>query len=196
MDFDPFKKKIKDLNVLSATEGNVLVAEPFMQDDYFKRSVVFICENNEEGTVGFILNEKLNINLKDVLEQLTAFDAPLYMGGPVEAQSLFFIHKCAELDDALPVSEGIYWSGDFEQLREFMLLGKVKENEIKFFLGYSGWDKQQLKDELENENWLIGKLESSIVFEHNAESLWRDSLKNMGKEQAIMANFPDNPSLN
>lgn len=196
MDFDPFKKKIKDLNVLSATEGNILVAEPFMQDDYFKRSVVLICENNEQGTVGFILNEQLNLNLSDVLDDALAFNAPLHMGGPVEAQSLFFVHQCAELPEALTVKNGIYWGGDFEQLKEFMLLGKIKVNEIKFFLGYSGWDEQQLKDELESENWLIGNIDNSVIFSDNSESLWKDSLKNMGREQAIMANFPDNPSLN
>jgi len=196
MDFDPFKKKIKDLNVLSASEGNILVAEPFMQDDYFKRSVVLICENNEQGMVGFILNEQLNLNLSDVLDETLAFNAPLHMGGPVETQNLFFVHQCAELPEAVPVKNGIYWGGDFEQLKEFILLGKIKVNEIKFFLGYSGWDEQQLKNELESENWLIGSIDNSVVFSDNSENLWKDSLKNMGREQAIMANFPDNPSLN
>ncbi len=196
MDADPFKKKIKDLNVLSASEGNILVAEPFMQDDYFKRAVVLICDNNEQGTVGFILNEQLNLNLSDVLDETLAFNAPLHMGGPVETQSLFFVHQCAELPEALPVKKGIYWGGDFEQLKEFMLLGKIKVNEIKFFLGYSGWDEQQLKNELECDNWLIGSMDNSVVFSDNSENLWKDSLKNMGREQAIMANFPDNPSLN
>ena len=196
MDFDPFKKKIKELNNLPASEGNILVAEPFMQDDYFKRAVVYLCENNKEGTVGFILNERLNLNLKDVCDESLAFDAPLFMGGPVEAQSLFFIHTCAELAEAIPIEEGVYWSGDFEQLKEFMLLGKVKENEVRFFLGYSGWDKQQLLSELKQENWLIGKLNQKTLFDLSTADLWKYALKNMGKEQALMANFPDNPSLN
>ena len=142
MDFDPFKKKIKELNVLTASQGNILVAEPFMQDDYFKRAVVLLAEKNEEGTVGFILNEQLNLQLKDVIDEHLAFDAPLFMGGPVEAQSLFYIHQCSELNEALEIGDSLYWSGDFEQLKEFMLLGKINQDEIKFFLGYSGWDKQ------------------------------------------------------
>ena len=196
MDFDPFKKKIKELNVLSPSQGNILVAEPFMQDDYFKRAVVLIAENNDEGTVGFILNEQLNIKLQDVFDETFAYNPLLFMGGPVEAQSLFFIHNCSSLEDALPIGDGLFWNGDFEQLKELMLLGKIKEEEIRFFLGYSGWDKQQLKDELDSENWLIGSLSAVEFFNYNPDTLWQDALQKMGKEQALMSKFPDNPSLN
>ena len=196
MDFDPFKKKITELNKLPPAVGNILVAEPFMKDDYFKRAVIYICENNDNGTVGFILNAKLELNLTDVLDGEIAFDSPLYMGGPVEAQSLFFIHQCADLKGALLINNGIYWSGDFEQLKEFMLLGKIRSNEIRFFLGYSGWDKTQLKNELKSENWLIGGIEKINIFSRNNNNLWKNSLMGMGQQQALMANFPNNPSLN
>lgn len=196
MDYNPFEKSISDLNNLSANAGNILVAEPFMQDDYFKRSVVFLCENNEVGTVGFILNEKLNIQLNELFDQPLPFDAPLFMGGPVEAQNLFYIHTCKDLEDAVLIKEGVYWSGDFEQLKEFMLIGKIQPQEIRFFLGYSGWDKQQLKQELKAENWLIGTIQQEDLFDLETDEFWKTHLRKMGKEQAIMSTFPDNPSLN
>lgn len=197
MDFDPFKKRISELNTLNPDKGNVLVAEPFMQDEYFKRSVVYICDNNSDGTVGFILNEPLDLRLSEVIREELSFDAQLYLGGPVEAESLFFIHQCADLKDSLEVSEGIFWSGDFEMLKELILLGKIAPHELRFFLGYSGWDKKQLKDELKNESWLIGKIQKETLFDTNDSSnLWKNILKQMGKEQALLSTFPDNPNLN
>jgi putative transcriptional regulator len=196
MDFNPFKKRISELNKLDPLPGNVLVAEPFMQDDYFKRSVVFLCENNKDGTVGFILNEKLNIHLNDLFNEPLPFNAELYMGGPVEAQNLFFLHTCEDLQDAVEIARGIYWSGDFEQLKEYMLIGKIEPKNIRFFLGYSGWDQQQLIDELEAENWLIGSIEERELFDLESEDSWKVQLTKMGKQQALMATFPDNPNLN
>jgi len=196
MDFDPFKKRISELNKLSPDPGNIMLAEPFMQDDYFKRSVVFLCENNETGTVGFILNEKLSIQLNDLFNEPLPFNAQLFMGGPVEAQNLFYIHTCKELEDAIEIKEGLYWSGDFEQLKEYMLIGRIQAHQIRFFLGYAGWDKQQLVDELAAENWLIGSIERQELFDLNTEEFWKTQLTKMGKEQALMAKFPDNPSMN
>ena len=196
MDFNPFEKRISELNNLSPDPGNILVAEPFMQDDYFKRSVVFLCENNEAGTVGFILNEKLNIELNDLFNEPLPFNAQLFMGGPVEAQNLFFIHTCPDLEDAIEIKDGLYWSGDFEQLKEYMLIGKVQSHQIRFFLGYSGWDKQQFVDELTAENWLIGSIEQHELFDLESDEFWKSQMRKLGKEQALMANFPDDPSLN
>ena len=196
MDFDPFKKRISELNNLDPLPGNILVAEPFMQDDYFKRSVVYLCENNEIGTVGFILSEKLNLRLNDLFNEPLAFDADLYLGGPVEAQNLFYLHTCKDLDAAIEIKDGIYWSGDFEQLKEYMLIGKIQSHEIRFFLGYAGWDKQQLIDELTAENWLIGSIQPKELFDLDSEEIWKTQLTKMGKEQALMSKFPDDPSLN
>ena len=196
MDFDPFKKRISELNNLSPDQGNILVAEPFMKDDYFKRSVVYLCENNELGSVGFILSEKLNLRLNDLFNEPLAFNAELFMGGPVEAQNLFYLHTCSALDGAIEIKDGIYWSGDFEQLKEYMLIGKIQSHQIRFFLGYAGWDKQQLKDELTAENWLIGSIETKELFDLESEKIWKTQLTKMGKEQALMAKFPDDPSLN
>ncbi|MBL4707603.1 MAG: YqgE/AlgH family protein [Flavobacteriales bacterium] len=197
MDFDPFKKRISELNTLKPNKGNILVAEPFMQDDYFKRSVVYICENNADGTVGFILNEQLDLKLSEVITEELSFDAQLYLGGPVEARSLFFIHRCPDLRDSIQITEGIYWSGDFEMLKELIILEKVSIDELRFFLGYSGWDEQQLKDELKKESWLIGKIMEKDLFNVNSSNdLWKTTLQQMGKEQALLSTFPDNPNLN
>ena len=135
MDFNPFKRKISELNSLKAEKGNVLIAEPFMKDDYFKRSVVLLCENNTDGAIGFILNQELELQLSDVLEENLGFDSPLFLGGPVEAQNLFYIHQCEELSESIKISEGLYWSGNFELLKIYLKADKIKSNEIRFFFG-------------------------------------------------------------
>ena len=196
MDFNPFKKKISELNILPAIKGKVLISEPFMKDPYFKRSVVFLCEKNEDGSVGFILNQPLKINLSEVLNEELGFDCPLFLGGPVEAQNLFYIHNCSSLPEAIHVSEDIYWSGDFELLKQFIKSGTILLHEVKFFLGYSGWDSDQMKDELKSDSWLISEISIQKILDTTTKTLWNDSLKEMGKEQAMFSTFPEDPSLN
>lgn len=196
MEFKPFKKRFSELNSLKAEKGNILVSEPFMKDEYFKRSVVYLCESNAEGTVGFILNDPLGIHLKDVIKDDLNFNAPLYLGGPVQTENLFFIHRCPDLEDSLPISKDVFWSGDFERLKEKIKLGQVTESEVRFFLGYSGWDPEQLKSELTEQSWLIGQLDTPKIFSLNTENLWKKSLQQMGEIQAMLATFPNDPSLN
>ena len=196
MDFNPFKHRISELNSINAEKGTILISEPFMKDPYFKRSVVLLCERNEDGTVGFILNQPLNINLSDVISDDLGFNSPLFLGGPVEPQNLFFIHTCESLSGSISISDDLYWSGDFEMLKLFLSNGTLSIHEVKFFLGYSGWDADQLKGEIASESWLISKMRNKDILAENTETLWREALEKMGKEQALLATFPEDPSLN
>lgn len=196
MDYNPLKYSINELSNLEANEGKILISEPFMEDKYFKRSVVLLCEKNDSGSVGFILNQPLNINLSEVFNEKLGFDSPLFLGGPVEAQSLFFIHTCKDLPDSVPVTTDIFWSGDFEVLKEYILIGKILLHEVKFFLGYSGWDVEQLTNEIKTESWLISKTDTAKILDKNTDSMWKDCLKEMGSKQAVLASFPEDPSLN
>ena len=197
MDFDPFKYKISELNTLQAEKGLVLVAEPFMDDPYFKRSVVLIAENNAEGTVGFNLTQGIDIQLQDLVDDFPAFNSQVYLGGPVQAQSLFYIHSKGDLiPNSQVISDKLYWAGDFEILVDLIRFGKITENDIRFFLGYSGWDKGQLDRELKQNSWFIADINSAIVLKSDSNTLWKDIIKNSKREISYMANFPEDPNLN
>ena len=196
MDFNPFKHKISELTTLEAQKGRVLIAEPFMQDPYFKRSVVLLTEHSKQGAVGFILNQPLGIQVQEVLPDFLECEAPVYLGGPVNPQNLFFIHNSSTLPGAIQISESLYWDGDFELLKNWLEVGKILPNEVRFFLGYSGWDYAQLNGELEKQSWLISQLDESTILDSNTDTLWKHSLQAMGKEQAILSSFPEDPSLN
>lgn len=197
MDFNPFKHKISELSSISAGKGNLLIAEPFMQDPYFKRSVVLLCEHSNEGIVGFILNQSLGIKLSEVMPDISEQDFPVFLGGPVSPQNLFFLHRFGELPGCLQITDELYWDGDFEILKMMLQKGEVMPEDIRFFLGYSGWDFDQLSNEIENQSWLINQLNMSDIFEINPDHLWKHAVKSMKKKQAtILAEFPEDPTLN
>lgn len=198
MDFNPFRNKISDLNNLQPQAGLTLVAEPFMEDDYFKRAVVLLAEHNEKGSIGFILNSELDLVVHEVMDDFPEFDAPLFLGGPVEPQSLFYIHNRPDLiPESNQIHDNLYWNGDFDVLKSEIISGNISSHEIKFFLGYAGWGVNQLSEELKTNSWLIQEIKEEQVLRKKTDSLWKEILLNSKKREInLMANFPENPSLN
>lgn len=197
MDFDPFKYKISELSRLPAAKGNALIAEPFMQDPYFKRSVVLLTDHSSDGSTGFILNHPLNVRLNELLpDPIPDFDAPIFLGGPVQPQSLFYIHQLEELEGKETINENLYWDGNFEQLKAILTKGGALPGRVRFFLGYSGWESQQLQNEIDAESWLIHSISELNVMNTQTQYLWKNMLSSMGKQQSQWAQFPEDPSLN
>lgn len=197
MTINPLDYKIKELNKLKAKKGRLLFAEPFMDDPYFKRSVVLLTEYNKDGAFGFILNKPLELKVNDAIEGLPPFNAPIYMGGPVQTDNLFYIHSQGNhIEDSILIGNGLYWSGNFEQLKSMISENQIFPHEIKFFIGYSGWDYDQLQKEIKDDSWIISSNNCKKITDLNNENLWQDSLQNMGGQHSLFANFPENPSLN
>ncbi|UKT65354.1 YqgE/AlgH family protein [Pedobacter mucosus] len=186
------------LNPIKPKTGRLLISEPFMIDPNFKRSVVLITEHGEEGTVGYILNQVGNLILGDVIQDLGDFDSHIYFGGPVAADTLHFIHRCYnKLQSGEPIGNGLYWGGDFETLKILISTGSIDQSEVKFFLGYSGWDESQLDREIEGNAWMVSDiLDIDSIFTNDDEQLWRDVIVNLGPKYAHVSNFPVDPSLN
>jgi len=190
------KKNIFDKNEKPA-KGKILLSEPFMLDPNFKRSVVFLCVHDEEGSIGFVLNQKAKLAIPDIFPEFDYLDIHLYHGGPVEANTVHFLHK---LGDIIPNSElivdDIYWSGSFEVLKILMAEKKVTPNNIRFFLGYSGWGAGQIEEELKENSWFVTNVQSSDIFNNDPDKLWNNILKEMGEEYRQISNYPENPSWN
>ena len=96
--------------------GNILIAEPFLQGKYFSRSVIFMVEHDEKGSIGFVLNKPMAYTTSDLVTELAGLEYPVYIGGPVEQNQLYYLHNHAEVEDALQIVPGIYWGGDFSKL--------------------------------------------------------------------------------
>lgn len=186
------------LSTIEPANGKLLISEPFLNDPNFKRSVVLMAEHGDEGTVGFILNQPSQLLLKDLVPDLWQADFPIYIGGPVEVDTIHFIHRCYDkLNSGDEIVDGIYWGGNFETLKILVNSNSISTDEVRFFLGYSGWGHQQLKDEINANNWIVSdKYNSDSVFSSNEEQLWREVIVNLGPKYAHLSNFPSDPSLN
>lgn len=179
------------------TTGKLLIAEPFLGDPNFDRSVILITDHGEEGTVGYVLNRPLEMNVDSVIPDFPAFEAPLYNGGPVEQSNLYFLHKRADLfEDSIKIDDDLYWGGDFTRLREVVELGLLQPSEIRFFLGYSGWGKGQLQAELSEKSWRVLPLDSINLFDESPENLWKAAINQLGGDYQLWANAPSDPLLN
>jgi putative transcriptional regulator len=183
--------------VVKPSQGSLLISEPFLLDSYFKRAVVLIGEHDNHGTIGFILNKPTDVKINDAVEDFPTFNVPLYFGGPVDTDTLFYIHTIgARLEGAKEIVKGVWWGGNYDQLKFLIDTGQVKENQIRFYAGYSGWEPKQLDIEIKEKSWLISSANTTFTFFSDPKCLWSQVLKSMGTEYAILANFPEDPSLN
>ncbi len=184
-------------NMPEVKAGSILISEPFLNDPNFDRTVIIICKHNEEGSLGFVLNRKANLTLGEVTQEFEGHENELFIGGPVQQNSLHFLHKgTVEISESSLVSPGLYWGGSFEDLKLKMLSRDIEEGKIRFFLGYSGWDAGQLDGEIESRSWIVANLGDDSIFDIHPEKLWRRILEHMGGRYKIVSNFPEDPRLN
>lgn len=189
-------------NDLKPDKGRLLISEPFLTDAYFQRSVVLLVEHDEEGTIGLVLNKQSNLTFNSFFPAFENYqDIPLFIGGPVAASSLFYIHTLGEaiIPESYQIIDNLYFSGDFEAMKEYLLYTKDKEvsKKVKFFLGYSGWDSDQLMSEISQNSWLVSThVNVPQVMSSNNDSLWTQAVDDLGNEYKIWKTFPKNPNLN
>jgi putative transcriptional regulator len=177
--------------------GCILIAEPFLNDIYFKRSIIFLTEHNDEGSVGFVLNKPVTMQLNEIISDFPKFECDLSIGGPVGTNTVHFIHTLGNLiPNSVKVAENIYWGGDFDVLKQLISENVISNSQVRFFLGYSGWTKGQLDEELEQNSWLVSEIDAQMVMHHSMNSVWQDTLTQLGSKYRMWINSPENPSLN
>ena len=177
--------------------GRVILAEPFLSEPYFKRSVVLITEHNDEGSFGLIINKPIKMTFNQALPDAPEFHANLSLGGPVSKETLHFLHRLGDkIPGSVAVARGVYWGGDFDHVMDMMNEGSLDQKDIRMFVGYAGWSAGQLQGELEKNSWIIEKATSSMVFRKDVDELWSHILYKMGDPYRKMINFPEDPSLN
>ena len=186
------------LSLLEPSAGKLLISEPFLADPNFQRSVILIAEYSDAGTLGFVLNQKSDLLLSDLLPELEHADLPVYFGGPVGTDTLHIVHRCYDkMNEGEEIAAGIYYGANIETLRVLCANNDLKEDEVKFFIGYSGWGENQLMDELKSNTWIVSdQYHQDLVFSGNEEEVWREVMINLGPKYAHVVNFPTNPNLN
>lgn len=184
-------------NKVPPGKGKLLVSEPYLPDPNFERTIILLCEHNDEGSFGFVMNKPSLAKLADVMQDLAQIDAPVFIGGPVQQDTLHYIHRIPQLEDSVKVKEGIFWGGNFDQLVSLIETKQVAANDIKFFLGYSGWSVGQIDEELKVDSWIVSdKVNEELLFDIKSESMWQYALKSMGGRFSVYSNYPTDPRLN
>ena len=191
MEFFKYKNHFKP------EKGRLLISEPFLADPNFERTVVLLCEHNEEGSFGFVINKPSVLKLSEVMEDLQQWNEVVYVGGPVQQDTLHFIHRNTAIENAVNIRDEIYWGGDFESVVRQLNQEEIASRDVRFFLGYSGWGPGQLEDELKEDSWIVcDYVDDELLFDTDPAMIWKKALDNMGGRFSIYAKYPVDPRLN
>ncbi len=184
-------------NKLQPARGRLLISEPFLADPNFERTVVLLCEHNEEGSFGFVLNKPSVLKLGEVMEMIPGVDDLVFVGGPVQQDTLHFLHRNTHIENAVKICEDVYWGGDFESLVNGIDTAETRASDVRFYLGYSGWSPGQLDAELKEDTWIVcDYVTDELLFDTDPPQMWKKALGSMGGRFSIYANYPVDPRLN
>ncbi len=153
--------------------GSFLISTPALDDPNFKRAVIFICEHNEKGSMGFVINKLFSRKFNELVEFNQSIAFPLFAGGPVKKENVFFLHRRPDLiKDGIPVAASVYLGGNFDQAVAYLNNKTISADDIKLFIGYCGWDYNELEEEITEGSWSVADPAMEIIFSHHPEMLW------------------------
>lgn len=187
-----------ETNHVAPSKGRILIAEPFLPGSYFNRAIILLVAHSDKGAIGFILNKKIDYPVNEILGDFPEFEAEVYIGGPVSTDTIYFIHSLGKLiPGSIHVKDNIYWGGDFEEVKRLICEGLILPGQIRFFLGYSGWDNGQLEEEIGENSWLVSEIEEELVMvDRKTTTMWVEAVREIGGKYSLWEHFPENPSLN
>lgn len=197
MNIDKDLFRIETNHVVPA-QGNVLISEPFLCDQFFGRSVILVVEHSVgSGTMGLMLNKPMPLFLSDILSGFDANgDIPVYRGGPLSMDRLFYLHTLAHVQGALNIVDDLFLNGDFDAIRDYIVQGNPVKGKLRFFLGYSGWGEGQLREEVLDNTWMVGHGGCACVMDDNVPRLWENELSKLGDKYRLWSHFPQIPTFN
>lgn len=184
-------------NILEPQTGRVLISEPYLTDNYFRRSILLIAEHNSEGTIAFVLNKPIDIPINEIIENFPEINYDLSLGGPVDTDTLHYIHTLGDIiPESTKIFGNIYWGGEFEVIERLIASDNISRDQIKFFLGYSGWSPDQLQNELDENAWVVGDMPANEIMTPMNRNFWKRKLSKMGEKYNMWSNFPEDPEMN
>lgn len=175
----------------------MLISEPYLPDPNFERTVVLLCEHNDEGSFGFVVNKPSIIKINEVMEDIRNVEEPVFVGGPVQQDTLHFLHRNTNIEKAVKIRDEIYWGGDFESLLVNLDTSVIRSGDVRFYLGYSGWASGQLELELQEDSWIVCDfVNDALLFDTDPAVVWKKALESMGGRFSVYSNYPVDPRLN
>ena len=187
----------KELKKKTLKQGDILLAEPFMQDPNFIQAAILLTDYHPTGSIGFILNKPINMKVNDLLANFPKIDSDVFFGGPVATDTIHYLHNAGSLlEGSKMVAEGVYWGGDFDKLKFLVKSELIKPFQIRFYVGYSGWSPDQLEEELKGGSWVISDGDANYVFKSNANGLWKQVMVDKGTIYEIISEMPDTTNYN
>jgi putative transcriptional regulator len=187
---------MKPTNIKPA-QGTLLLSEPFLKDFYFNRSVVLLAEHNEGGSFGLIINKSSEVMLNEVLIDFPPFESKLFLGGPVSTDSLFVLHTLGKkIENSFLIMPGLYWGGNMDVISSMIEAKHISPKDIRFYIGYSGWEANQLDRELTENSWVITRPNPKGLLLEPPDDMWKNYLRGLGKDYAHWVNSPPDPILN
>ncbi len=182
---------------IKVDKGTFLVSEPLIADAIFRRSVLFLAEHGGgDESFGLIVNKPTDLKISEIADEFKNCDLPVYIGGPVDSNHLFFLHTIGFISGSYEVTDGVYWGGDLNEIKLMIHSGEINETNFRFFLGYSGWMKNQLETELKEESWLVLNSNKRDIFSEKPDNLWKDLILSFGNKYNNWLNIPINPQHN
>lgn len=182
---------------LKPAQGTLLISEPFLRDYYFRRSVVLLAEHDENGSFGLIINKPLEIKINEIVKDFPDFDTKVYIGGPVKTDNLFVLHTLGnKISGSSKIMDGLYWGGDIDMIKSMIEEKKIRSQNIRFYIGYSGWDPDQLNREMKENSWVVTKLKTEKILLESPTDMWKNILKSMGEDYSVWINYPLDPMMN
>lgn len=182
--------------------GSILVAEPFLKESYFRHGVISIIDYlSSEGATGVVMNNPADYTLSELLDGLTVdYDIPVYCGGPLGRDRLFFVHTLGEniIPGAREFAPGLYLGGDFDTIINYINSGYAIDGYVRFFVGYSCWAAGQLERELSSHNWVEAPApdDPMELLCDNSDRYWHKCVRSLGDAYRSWSIIPRIPELN
>ncbi len=180
---------------MASLRGQLLVAGPTLVDPNFHRTVVLVCEHDENGAMGLVLNRPSPILAEQAIPELGDALGPeetLWVGGPVQTTSVVVLADFADAEDGMPVAGSVGLvlpDADLEAVATAVRRARA-------FLGYAGWGAGQLDGELAGEDWIVADFAPDDAFTEAPDQLWSRVLGRKGGSYALLATMPPDPSMN
>ena len=176
--------------------GSLLLADPHLTEDFFQRAAILLVAHDNTESFGLVLNHPTELVLSDLFEHIE-LDLPIYNGGPVAPEQLFYLHRFANIKGATRVTEKLYFGGDWQAVLMHAIVLKKPENHLRLFAGYAGWGAGQLASELEDHAWICTTVfQDQSLLKVEPSALWKKSMLEQEPKLAMFAHFPLNVSDN
>ena len=195
MNIDSDIFKIQSNNVLPS-RGKILISEPFLRDATFGRSVVLLIDHTEEGSMADYQQTTADICQRHYQRIQVYRKYTFIQRRTIATDTLFYLHTLADIPGAIPISKGLYLNGDFDEIKKYILQGNKVDRYIRFFLGYSGWESEQLSTELKENTWLVSKEENAYLMNGDTKDMWKQALEKLGSKYETWSRFPQVPTFN